>query len=435
MVRVCNVSCVIPKNPGPNRTMYLCDMDQKVGYYVRTLFFYAPETKTLDVDRLKSSLAEVLDSHDFWGGRLRFNENGRMEIDCSNQGTFFTFATSGLGMDQVTADDLDDFFSFDDDKIKTLEDLPLLRIQVTHMLGDNGYAISILFHHALVDATSAINFLLNLASINRGDGLYMLPNGDRTRLKFRDPPQVNFEHEEFSIQTPHNGGVGVFTFTKESVISSELRQKMAPKNERKTFLFRFDKLRELKKAVLDEGPLSECSTFEALAALIWRAHARSIPGKSNNDVLHLGFVVDTRNILDPPLGENFCGNAFYPAYTELTLMDICKLPLSSVVAQVQEAKTRVTNEYVRSGRDFLHLNPNCWYRRCETVINAWPRLMQKSLELDFGWGKPSRVEFPLDPRSSVIAFLPFSWDGILVSVSANGIALGIFEDAIAQFYK
>ncbi|EFJ08502.1 hypothetical protein SELMODRAFT_428892 [Selaginella moellendorffii] len=300
----------------------------------QSLFFYAPETRTLDVDRLKSSLAEVLDSHDFWGGRLRFNENGRMEIDCSNQGTFFTFATSDLGMDQVTADDSDDFFSFDDDMIKTLEDLPLLRIQVlTHMLGDNGYAISILFHHALVDATSGINFLLNLASINRGDGLYMVPNGDRTQLKFRDPPQW----------------------------------------------------------------IQETS---------WIRH-------------WVKTSVAMRSI----------------QHTELTLMDICKLPLSSVVAQVQEAKTRVTDEYVRSGRDFLHLNPNCWYRRCEMVINAWPRLMQKSLELDFGWGKQSRVEFSLDPRSSVIAFLPFSWDGILVSVSANGIALGIFEDAIAQFHK
>ncbi|EFJ08543.1 BAHD family acyltransferase, clade V [Selaginella moellendorffii] len=432
MVKVCSVSCVVARNPGPNRIMYLCDADQKLGFYVRSIFFYGPETKTLDVDRLKSSVAEVLGSYDFWAGRLHFNENGRMEISCRNQGAFFTLATCDLSLDQVTADDFDDFFFIEDCKIKTLEDLPLLSIQVTRLL-DGGCAMSILFHHALVDATSGINFLLNFASINRGDGLYMIPNGDRTQLKYRDPPRVSFEHKELAKQIPLNGGHSIYTLTEESVISSESKRKTAPKIERKTFLFTFDKLRKLKQAVLDEGILSECSTFEALAALIWRSHARSIPGKSSSDVLHVGFAVDTRNILDPPLGENFCGNSIYLAHAELSLADLSELPLSSIVAQIQEAKKRLTNEYVRSARDFLHLNPNFWYQPCETTINAWPRLMRKSLELDFGGGKPLRVEFPMDPRNFHITFLPLSSDGIFVSVPVNPIAIATFEELITQF--
>ncbi|EFJ08498.1 BAHD family acyltransferase, clade V [Selaginella moellendorffii] len=426
-VRVHDVSRIVPKDhPADHAAMFLCNMDQRLGFYVRNLFFYAPESGKLDTDRLKSSLAELLDSYHFWAGRLRFNHSGRMEIVCSNAGALLALASSSLSVDRVTPDHFDDFFFLDEDKITALEDLPLLTVQVTHLLGDDGYAIGMLIHHTLADAIAGMTFLLNFASVNRGDGLYMAPNGDRTRLRARDPPRVAFQHREFAKQTDH--GSSRFTLTQESVLSSESRRRKAPKKSRKTFVFSSSRLLELKQAVLDDGTLPGCSTFEALAAFIWRAHALSLPGKSSSDVLRLRFMVDTRSVLEPPLGQNFCGNAAYGAFAELTLADLRELPLSSIAGRVQEAKRRVSNEYVRSGWDYLELHPDAWYHHdCETMINAWPRLMRESLELDFGWGKPRRVEYPLDPRNSSVIFFPLISDGIQVSVCLDSISLATFE--------
>ncbi|XP_002967261.2 omega-hydroxypalmitate O-feruloyl transferase [Selaginella moellendorffii] len=437
-VSVREIFVVRPSQPLNRSTIFLSNIDRTHGYFSRNLFFFRdnPGTQAV-VEHLHKALSKLLVAYPGHAGRLVVNPvTNRLEIDCNSAGSLLAFATSHLSIHDASVDDFDDLF-LSPAEARSLEDLPLLTVQVTHLGGDNGFAIAILNHHLLDDATSGIFFLLNLASISRGDCLYLAPNFDRTQLRARDPPKVDFEHREFT-----NVGGSRFAITPDSILAAEKSQREAPRKTRKTYHFSFHRLNELKKVVTHDGLVSRCSSFEALAALVWRAHARALESSSSAEtLLKLHFVMDTRNILQPPLGSNFSGNGQFGVVAEMTWEDMCKLPLSHIVLCIQEARKMLTDEYMRSAIDYLELHPDHWHvaGNSQTKINTWPRLMSKAVELDLGWGKPARVEFPLDNRNSAITFFPFdangNVDGFYVSVKLDPAPVAAFEEHIAALEK
>ncbi|XP_002989824.2 omega-hydroxypalmitate O-feruloyl transferase [Selaginella moellendorffii] len=310
----------------------------------------------------------------------------------------------------------------------------MLTIQVTGLSGDTGFAIGVLCHHAITDATSGISFLSNLASIARGAGLLFHPNSDRSVFKARHPPQPSFPHHEF-IHHP-NLDSSRYAITLESAICVGERSKRASGEikRRKAFHFSFETLTHLKNSVLASVPRG-CTTFEALAAYVWRYAAR-YSKKVPEETSRLRFVLDIRRTVQPPLDATFVGNAIYWAHAEMTQRDLVGEPLGAAVIEIQRARAQITDEYLRSGWDFLEENRDFWYSsgNCDVGINAWPRAMLGARELDFGWGKPCRAVFPLDPETSTVMFVPVD-GGIDVSLCLFPHQLEQYSDFVPTFAK
>ncbi|EFJ23852.1 hypothetical protein SELMODRAFT_415378 [Selaginella moellendorffii] len=406
--------------------LFLTNIDQKFGYFVRSLFFFTPNPGLQVLKEiLRKGLSKVLAAYPCCAGRLRMNSSDKLEIDCNNQGARLGVGSCKLSISEVTAADFDDFFLEPSNNMESFEDLPLMNIQVTEM--NNGYAISMLQHHTLGEATSAICFLMNFAGQCRGEELWLVPEFDRTQMKASDHPMPSFQHHEFGKQEKDSR----YTVTSESVLKAEsLRRSVAKGSvkQRKKYHLSRSRLAQIKQAALTD--VSNCSTFEALAAQVWKANVAALPKK---EVARMRFLVDTRSIIQPPLSRGFFGNAVYVVMMQASTEELRTEPLGVTAMRIQQAKKSVTEEYVRSGLDFLELHPDYWYHPdCDTVINAWPRAMSNSTQLDFGWGKPCRVEYPMHPGNKSIIFFPFSSnnEGLELSVSLEPAFFPAFEQML-----
>lgn len=103
MVKEEPVTLISPKNPMPEHTIFLSNIDQAVTFPVETVFFYdvPPENShsTADISlRVKQAVAEVLlVPYYFMAGRLSFDhQTNRLQLLCNNAGVLFVSATSRL---------------------------------------------------------------------------------------------------------------------------------------------------------------------------------------------------------------------------------------------------------------------------------------------------------------------------------------------------
>ncbi|KAI8018581.1 Shikimate O-hydroxycinnamoyltransferase [Camellia lanceoleosa] len=105
-------------------------------------------------------------------------------------------------------------------------------------------------------------------------------------------------------------------------------------------------------------------------------------------------ATDGRSRLHPPLPPGYFGNVLFTA-TSITLSgDVKSQPLKYTVENLQDALTRMDNDYLRSAMDYLALQPDptALIRGAHTFqcpnlnVVSWIRLPIH--DADFGWGRP-----------------------------------------------
>lgn len=423
-----STTLVHSKASKPSYRMFLNNIDQRFGFFCRNIYFYPapsaeqqPSSKPV-IEHIKSSMEQLLEPYYFISGRFQRNpETRKMEIFCNNQGALLVEATASITIDDAVNGsakkciDLEQLVHFPNEA-QCIEEMPLFTVQVTSFKC-KGFVIGILVHHGTVDATSAMNLLLNFSSISRSGKPDSQPNEDRTYFKARNPPRPMFSHDELNAHPDLESSR--YSISLKTV---KMQQQPRKRGQRRTFHFSPTTLDALKKSILGSGDVYSCSTFEALAAYVWRAHTLAAKSKSTATKTKstLRFFLDVRNIVQPALGPEFCGNAIYCVNAEAKIEDMETKPLAHLVDKIQRSRRLITDDYIRSGWDFLELNPNHWYvDNCDLAINAWPRITLGAMDLDFGWGKPVRTEFPLDPGSSTVVFFPVPKGGVDVSLCVD----------------
>lgn len=401
---------VLPSHPSPERSLFLSNIDKTLIYTVETVHFFAASEKSTDnvVDILKEGLGKLLASdYDFMAGRLRLNQQGRLEIHCNGRGALF-----GEAKANHTIEELGDIThpnpqfkklvlqAFD---AKSLDDLPLLLVQVTRF-NCGGFVIGLGTNHTLVDGFAAVDFMQNYASVVQGKGLVIQPHPDRTCLQARSPPLIEFQHNEL-IRLSDLPPEVVSSFTDQSFGAGggDISGNMLPSSTHvfRSFPFSKEQLHCLKQKAMADGVLSKCSSFDVITAHLWRIRAQATELKPEQPST-VFFAVDLRNRMKPPLNPHFCGNGVYSAHATLAAGELSEKPLSFCVKKIQEAIEAVTNDYVRSALDWGEIHPcvpailgGCFF------VAAWWKLQFNMV--DFGWGKPiycgpvvnGRVEFVL----------------------------------------
>ncbi|KAH9328451.1 hypothetical protein KI387_000559 [Taxus chinensis] len=381
---------VNPSKPTPTGTLYLCNIDLTVVFPVETVYFFKKSCIEHSADdvvgKMRESLSDVLVAYHFMAGRLQQNgEDGRVELNYNRAGVLFAGASSQLTLAQLGDVSLPNP-SFRNlviriDEFKELNEAPVMTMQVTRFTC-GGFSIGLVTSHCMMDGKSASEFLANLASMTRGQGLLRQPNFLRNSLTSRSPPQINYPHHEY-IKLKNLSAQTAFT---TSDAQTHFLATLAQNQSIRVFTFSSQMVQDLKKKAMQEKILSNCSTFEVMMAHIWQARTKAVftDPKLKSTVL---FAVDIRSNMVPPLPTEFVGNGIATAIASASVQDLNENGLSFCVAEIQNAVARMTDDYVRSAIDWLEVNKGIPAAiNGNFFLSAWWKL--PFYELDFGWGRP-----------------------------------------------
>lgn len=387
-VTVKKSTLVKPAQETPTDSIWLSSLDLQMPatYHTRSVYFFRPDGSAdfFDAAVLKAALSQALVNFFPFAGRLRRDENGRIEINCNNEGVVFLEAECDAAID-----DLGGFHPRDDvplvakvDYSQGISTFPLSLIQLTRFKC-GGVSIGVANEHHVADGIAGLHYINSWSDIARGVSITDLepPFLDRRLLSARNPPQPQFPHIEHqpppSLKTP-------LDITEASF---------------RTFALTRDQINTLKiKCNLDAAAgeaKTTYTTYEAVAGHVWRSvcRARRLPHDQESK---LQLPVDSRPRLRPPLPPRFFANGVFYTTALATYGEMETKPLSFAVGRLHEAVARMDDEYLRSALDYIELQlpkPSQSVVRsgnnvkCPNFgITSWTRL--PFYEADFGWGKP-----------------------------------------------
>ncbi|CAJ1964467.1 unnamed protein product [Sphenostylis stenocarpa] len=446
MVTIVASHRIFPNQETPKGRLWLSDSDQ-VGRSGHTPNIYVYEAKHNDetIERLRNSLGEILVHYYPVAGRLSLAESGRIEVDCNAKGvtlleaqTTTSFANYDFSPSEYVKELIPKI-----DYTQSIEEIPLLFVQLTRFHGGQGFVIGVAFSHPLSDALGYFQFMNSWAKLGRGETLepHELPYLDRTILKLQHSPSTSpcFDHPELKSLPLKLGSSDINA--EQSKKTSAVLLKLTPQQ-----------VENLKKEA-NETPLREgvrpYSRFEAIAAHIWRCASKARELEEKQPTL-VRFNASIRSRIIPPLPRNYFGNALAATVTPKCYVgEIISKPLSYAAQKVREGIEKLTNEYIRSqleialGEEQLDCIRAFFSGQGERRNSAFagnPNLQMTSwmsmpvYEADFGWGKPVyfglAYVFPQD--RAVILLGPHGDETVIVSMHFQAEHLQLFKKFFYQ---
>ncbi|GAV79179.1 Transferase domain-containing protein [Cephalotus follicularis] len=410
---------MIQPETNPHTKLYfLSNLDQVITIMMETVYVFKPDgnrsTQTT-CEIIKQALKKVLVHYIPLAGRLRRDSNGKLIVECTNEGVPFVEAVADCSIDM-----LGDITVPDSAMLRELvytlpgagnvSEMPLLTAQVTRFKC-GGFVVGFTIHHSMVDGVSGMEFVNSWAETARGIPLTNPPFLDRSVIKSRNPPKI---------------GCLIDKFKNISDISNMESLCQQEKIVYKSFHFDIGKLARLKKVAMEGGSLDNCTSFTVLGALLWRARSKAL-GMKPDQQTKLMFNVEARTKLKEPLPKGYFGNAIVGAECVSTAGELIKKPFSFVVKMVQNAILEVNEEYVQSYIDYFEI-PRPWpsLTAC-LLIASWTRIPFNTA--NFGWGEPvqfNRVGLPKE----VALFSPDGKDskGIIMVLGLPVTAMNIFQE-------
>ena len=340
---------VTPNQETPKGCLSLSDSDQ-IGRWthVPTIYIYKGKHNCDVIERIRDSLSKILVDDYPLAGRLSWIEGGRLKLDCNAKGATL--------LEAETIKALAEYGDFSPkepikelipkvDYSQPIEEIPLLLVQVTRFHGDEGVAVGVAYSHPLSDGLAAIRFINAWAKVARGDTLdpKEMPFLDRTVLKYPHPPPTPTPHFDHPEHKPLPLILGSSDNTAEKTKETTVALlKLAP-----------DQVEKLKRRANTNGQsqtqgLRPYSRYEVLGAHIWRCASKARELKENQPTV-VRFNGDIRSKLNPPLPQNYFGNALAATVTPTCCVgDIISQPLSYAAQKIREAVDMLTDEYIRS---------------------------------------------------------------------------------------
>lgn len=425
------MSSVMPAGPIPiahGQSLYLSNLDNMIGsrVFTPTVYFYSSNHRKPVMKTLRNALSSVLVPYYPFSGRLRETKNGKLEVFFGpNQGALMVEAHA-----EMVLADLGDLsvpnpawipliFRFPDEEPYQLLDMPLLIAQVT-LFSCGGFSIGLRLCHCLCDGLGAMQLIRSWAATAKEGELITDPEPcwDREFLKPHEPPLVKFPHIEF------------MRIEDRSSLTKSISQ--APPIQK---CYRIShKFQSWLKTVAQKDEITSCSTFDAMAAHIWRSWVKALDVKPLDYELRLTFSVNARQKLkNPPLKDGFYGNVVCVACVTSMVSNLINGSLSDTACLVREARMGITEEYVKSTVDYVEVDMP---RRLEfggkLTITQWTRFSLYE-SADFGWGRPIYAgPIDLTPTPQVCVFLP---EGEADSGGAMVVCLCLPEFAADKFTR
>ncbi|EXC29146.1 Omega-hydroxypalmitate O-feruloyl transferase [Morus notabilis] len=340
---------------------------------------------------IRDALGKVLVHYYPLAGRLMISSEGKLVINCTGEGVVFVEAEADCEMKEIgdvtkkpNPDTLGKLV-YDVPGTKNILEMPLLVAQVTKFKC-GGFALGLCVNHCMVDGIAGLEFVNSWGETARGLPLTVPPFLDRTILKSRDPPRIEYLHGEFSE-------------IKDISYTNRLYEE---KVLYKSFCFYPDMLDKLKVKAKENGALEKCTTFEALSAFVWRARTKALSMLPEQETKLL-FAVDGRPRFIPPLPKGYFGNGIVITNSICQAGELLEKPLSFAVRLVQDAIKLVNDSYMRSSIDYFEITRTRPSLACTLLITTWYSVAFRTT--DFGWGKPVLSGPVALPQKEMILFL------------------------------
>ncbi|EOY26097.1 hypothetical protein QQP08_019128 [Theobroma cacao] len=427
IVNVKESTMVRPAEETPRQSLWNSNVDLVVPrFHTPSVYFYRPTgaSNFFDPQVMKEALSKALVPFYPMGGRLKRDEDGRIEIDCNGEGV--------LLVEAETNSVIDDFGDF----APTLElrqliptvdysggigTYPLLVLQVTYFKC-GGASLGVGMQHHAADGFSGLHFINTWSDMARGLDLTIPPFIDRTLLRARDPPQPVFHHIEYqpppAMNTPpqstgpESTAVSIFKLTREQ-------------------------LNALKAKSKEDGNTVNYSSYEMLSGHVWRSVCKA-RGLAGDQGTKLYIATDGRARLRPPLPPGYFGNVIFTATPIAVAGDLLSKPTWYAAGTIHDALARMDDDYLRSALDYLELQPDlsalvrgAHTFKCPNLgITSWARLPIH--DADFGWGRPIFMGPGGIPYEGLSFVLPSPTnDGSLsVAISLQAEHMKLFEKLI-----
>ncbi|KAF2306766.1 hypothetical protein GH714_021232 [Hevea brasiliensis] len=316
-VHRCEPELIIPAKPTPHDLKPLSDIDDQDGLRVQLplIYFYPyhPSMQIRDpLQVLKQALAEALVFYYPFAGRIRELPDRKLVVECTGEGILFIEAYADVSLDQF-GDMLRPPFPcfeellFDVPGTTGIVNCPLLLIQVTR-LKCGGIIIAIRFNHTMSDATGFLQFLSAVAEMAQGARAPSIsPIWERHLLTARKPPRVTCIHEY------------------DDSVNTEDKISLAEVKDHRSFFFLRNQISVLRRRYAPPH-LSHCSSFEILAACLWRC--RTIALQPNPDEeMRIICIVNARNSFNPPMPKGYYGNCIAYSVAKARAGDLSRNPI------------------------------------------------------------------------------------------------------------
>lgn len=416
-------SLVAPAEETQRGLYYLSNLDQNIAVIVQTVYCF----KVTGVgsggacDVLRESLGKMLVPYYPLAGRLMISGEGKLVVDCTGEGAVFVEAEADCAMSEIgdiTEPDPSVLgkLVYSVPGAKNILEMPLLAAQVTKFKC-GGFVLGLAINHCMFDGVGAMQFVNSWGETARGVRISLPPALDRAILRARDPPQVDFPHHEFAQLAAAADWPGQLADREDEPLLH------------RSFRFTPESIALVKAlAAAQDGDALEgraCTTFEALAGLVWSARTRAL-GMGPPRQSKLLFAVDGRPRFSPPLPAGYFGNAIVLTSAACAAGE---LSLPHAVRLVRGAAEAVTDAYMRSAVDYFEATRARPSLASTLLITAWSRLPFSAA--DFGWGPPAAYGPAALPEKEVALFLSCGEEG----GGGVRVLLGLPAAAMAEFER
>jgi hypothetical protein len=381
------------------------------------------------ISNLKTSLSHAVRAFYPLAGRIRLAHGtaDRYELHYRpGDGVAFTVAEYDIEVDALTADDAVEVATV----APLLPPLPegggMFAVQATVLTSTGrrhrGLAVGVTVHHATCDGSGSTHFLHYWAANAAEHEAPPPPVIDRSLIS--DPSNL---YELFYQSRPTKDEMEFVKLSPDQVLA--------------TFVLSNDDLQRAKDAVAAEAVTRgvappRVSSLVAALGLAWSCYHRAKKEIGDGEgPTCLMFSVDHRSRIQPPLPDKYLGNCVGPAIAiaskaELTGAEGLFAACAAVAAGIQEAVTEIGTPAM-----------DAWMDRIKEVgttmgvlsVAGSPRF--RVYEVDFGFGKPAKVDIVSVARTGALALAEnrrCEGGGMEVGVSLRPDGMGRFQECFAD---
>ncbi|XP_010453955.1 PREDICTED: (Z)-3-hexen-1-ol acetyltransferase-like [Camelina sativa] len=371
---------VSPANPTPRELKLLSDIDDQEGlrFHIPTIFFYRhnPKAYSDPVAVIRRALAETLVYYYPFAGRLREGPNRKLVVDCTGEGVLFIEADADVTVLEFEEKDAlkPPFRCFEEllfgvEGSSEVLNSPLMLMQVTR-LKCGGFIFAVRINHVMSDAFGLSLFLKTMCDFVRGYHAPTVPPvWERHRLSATVPSRVSHAHREYDdmpVTDTEHGSKG------DNLVD-------------RSFFFGHREMSAIRR-LLPPNLVNRSTDMETLTSFLWCYRTVAIQPDPNKE-MRLIFIVNARSKLKtPPLSPGYYGNAFAFPVAITTAGELTKKPLDFALRLAKEAKSSVTEEYMRSLANLMVTKGRPSFSSDGAYLVSDVRIFS---DIDFGiWGKP-----------------------------------------------
>ncbi|XP_061351755.1 alcohol acyltransferase 9-like [Gastrolobium bilobum] len=390
-VRVKEAVVVTPSEPTPYGVLALSPLDSQLflRFTIEYLLVYKASPgvdQGATTARLKAALAKALVPYYPFAGRVRARPSDScLEVVCGAQGAVFIEAFA----DRYSINDFEKAPKTVTHWRKllslhvadVLKGSPPLVVQLT-WLGDGAAAIGVGINHCICDGIGSAQFLNYFAELASGKRAELAsrpkPVWDRHLL---NPPPMKHTRVNLATHPEFNRVADLCGFMNR--VSNGLKPTSVTFDKS-----RLSELKRLARCTSQPGESLFYTSFEVLAAHVWRCWARALSFPANQ-MLKLLFSINVRNRVKPDLPDGYYGNAFVVGCAETSAMELAERGIGYGSGLVKRAKERVGKEHVRGVIELVSERRASPDSVGVLIVSQWSRL---GLEMvDVGMGKPLHV--------------------------------------------